>query len=65
MIARINVPIDVEIELEEDGSYLIKARDYDEIYANDDGLENTIKEFKDIFVEYLDLLIELKNEKKE
>jgi hypothetical protein len=65
MIAKINVPIDVEIELEEDRSYLIKARYYDEIYANDDGLENTIEEFKDIFIEYLDLLIELKNEKKE
>jgi hypothetical protein len=65
MIARINIPIDVEIEMESDGSYIIKAKYYDEIYANDDGLENTIEEFKDIFIEYLDLLIELKNEKNE
>jgi hypothetical protein len=62
MIARINVPINVEINMETNGTYLIKSQDYDDIYAYDDDFEQAIRGFKETFIEYIDTLVEWKNE---
>ena len=52
MIAKINIPVDVTIEMDTNGLYTIKAEIHN-LYCIEDDLEKAIEQFKILFHEYV------------